>query len=354
MEAVNCLVCGSTDRTVRYRGSDRMCAVPGTFTLVECACCGFLYLSPRPDERELEAYYPPEYSPFQTVGDNVGRFSRRLIELELRRRSEIVCRYASEGSLLDVGASTGDFLAVMRSSGAWDVFGVEPSRIAVERARQVYGLDIEHGTWSDVIYPPDSFDVVTLWEVLEHLPRPREAVRRVFEQLRPGGYIVMSVPNRDSIDSRLFGSAWSGLDIPRHFSVFRRGDVTRILTDAGFENPQVVTLPGPLGAAHNELLFILISLLMALRQDSDGSRLGRRLRSGVRSALTKTVSRNPVALALLFLATLPYSWTARVLNRATQVVVVARKPPLIGVQRDISSTAPHRLTTRWSAAAVSL
>jgi SAM-dependent methyltransferase len=245
VEDVNCLLCGHAERRVRFRGKDRLHHVPGEFTLVECARCGFLYLSPRPDSTEIQRYYPDDYLPFRSAIHEERSPIRRFDRLfGLHKRCQVIRQFKSEGYLLDVGCGTGDFLAVMRSYRGWEVRGLEPHGGAVARAREKYGLAVDHAYLDDVPYAPGTFDVVTMWDVLEHVPRPLHSLRHLRDALRPDGVVIIGLPNRDSLDARLFGQYWAGLDVPRHFSVFSVAHITHTLLEAGYEKPYVLNLNG--------------------------------------------------------------------------------------------------------------
>jgi SAM-dependent methyltransferase len=146
-----------------------------------------------------------------------------------------VARLRPGGRLLDVGAGTGVFLNEMRRYGAWDVKGVELNEAAAEQGRTKFGLDVFRGQVEDAPWPAGSFDVVTLWDVLEHLPDPRGALGRIRTLLSEEGYLICSVPNGGSLDARLFGRYWIGLDAPRHMSVFNLKSLRRLLGETGFE-----------------------------------------------------------------------------------------------------------------------
>jgi SAM-dependent methyltransferase len=322
METVDCLLCGRSEHRVRYRGRDRMGHGPGEFTLVECCRCGFLYLSPRPDATELPRYYPSNYEFYQsTVLEDPSAFSRANRQYDLAKRCDLVLRQRSSGDLLDVGAAVGDFLAAMRARPGWRVRGLELDAGAADHARRVYGLTVDQGDLESVRYPPCSFDVVTLWEVIEHLPQPRHALRCIHTLLRPGGAMVMSLPNRRAMAARLFGPYWLGLDVPRHFSVFSPADISHALQEAGFERPHVFTPRGHLGATHNGLLCGMASLHFWLAGDGPQTTL----QSWAATVLDR-LAVNPRAVVSLFVLTLPYSWLIRALNRGTQMIVVAHRP----------------------------
>jgi len=245
VETVNCHLCGASDRRVRYRGRDLLHGTRGEFTIVECVSCGFLYLSPRPDQSEIDRYYPSDYMPFrrplQQESSAVHRYDRGI---GLRRRCRMIQRWKQTGSLLDVGCGTGDFLVAMRSVPGWSVRGLEPSSGAAEQARALSGLEVDQVFLDQAEYPAGSFDVVTLFDVFEHLPDPREALRRINNWLRPDGVVVLGLPNRRSVEASFFGEYWAGLDVPRHFSIFSPGDVRRLLRETGYAAPEIFNLTG--------------------------------------------------------------------------------------------------------------
>ena len=122
--------------------------------------------------------------------------------------------------MLDVGCATGIFLDGMRSLG-WQAQGVEPSQVAADYAQQRFGLDVFQGRLEDAGFADASFDAVTLWDVLEHVHEPRQVLDEIARILRPGGVLVLSLPNPDSLEARLIGRFWLGWDLPRHLNLFR-------------------------------------------------------------------------------------------------------------------------------------
>lgn len=299
-----------------------MCGVPGDFTLVECERCGFLYLSPRPDAAEIDRFYPDTY-PCHTmsIDDESPAFVRALVEYEMNKRCDAVLSAANGGrGLLDVGCGLGDFLGAMQRRG-WTARGVEPAAGAAEQARSRYGVDVFTGVLEEAPWEPESFDAITLWEVLEHVPQPVESLRQVFDLLKPGGVVVLSVPNRNALQSKVFGSYWIGYDFPRHFSVFSPDHLCRAFDLAGFSESRVFSPRGRLGAMHNEILWVISSVSMWLGTDPAERRVRRQAKRVVTAAAT-----NPVAIVSFFVVTLPLSILARKLNRGSQMFAVARKP----------------------------
>lgn len=320
MEVVNCLLCGYAESTPLIEGWDRMCDVPGTYTLSECNRCGFLFLSPRPDEIEIKRHYPDDY-PFYTSFFDQPSFIQSIGVYELDKRCERVQEAVSGGrDVLDIGCSVGDFLSAMRKRD-WRVTGVEPDPGAAAFARERHGIDVFNGYLDDAPFEPASFDAVTMWEVLEHTSQPLDTLRRAFELLRPGGAIVLSVPNRASWQSRVFGTYWIGNDFPRHFSVFSPDHMRRALRIAGFVEPRTISQRGRLGTMHNELVCFFSSLDLWLR---DGER-----EHGARRFVDRVVAPavgKPAGLVPMFLLTLPVSVAIRKLGRGSQLIAVAHKP----------------------------
>ncbi len=235
-ETTPCLLCGSTACTLLCPTHDRLCGVPGAYRLVRCDCCGLVYLNPRPVVEVIGQYYPETYDPFVAQRlDQMPLPLRLSVCYGLRKRCHLVLRYRVRGRLLDVGCATGQFLAEMAGYPGWEVAGVELSAPAAEFARTVYGLSVHHGDLTSAHFPDAAFDVVTLWDVFEHLYEPVAFLAEVRRILTPDGVMILRTPSLDSWDARVFGPYWAGLDSPRHLAVFSRRTVTRALTTAGFD-----------------------------------------------------------------------------------------------------------------------
>lgn len=237
LERVTCDLCGSTDASRFLEVEDLYYGLPGSFTLQRCDACGLVFLSPRPTRDAIHQYYPDDYSNYdhRAVEDEpffLMRWMRRAKLVQRRRFIERLWK-GRPGRLLDVGCSTGLFLAEMKRHG-WRVTGVEPSSLSADYARRRFELEVFDGGLLDVPLKPDSVDVITFWDVLEHTHSPSAQLQRASSLLRTGGALVVSVPNWNSLDRRLFGQFWQGLDPPRHLYVFDEGTLTAYLKGAGF------------------------------------------------------------------------------------------------------------------------
>ena len=231
METVSCALCGANDSEMVLERADRF---SGTrFQMQRCRRCGLHYVNPRPDADEIGAYYPATYEPHRATGA-AGPLAtwRERQGQSIKRR--FVEAHARAGRLLDVGCATGDFLAHLASHG-WEVQGVETSPHAAQLARERHGIPVHTGRLAEANLPPASVDVVTLWDVIEHLHDPPAELGRIETLLVPGGLLVLTVPNLESWDHRLFGPHWIGWDLPRHLYAFPPLALARMVREAGFE-----------------------------------------------------------------------------------------------------------------------
>ncbi len=240
MESVVCNLCGSHEAKVLHAHlPDMLLQQNGTTaTLVQCCRCGLIYQNPRPTREEIKHHYPDRYDAYhygdeQGTARRHGRLTRQAVEYGIAKRCRYVTRHKQEGTLLDVGCATGLFLQGMRKRGSWEVYGVEPSEYAAASARQS-GLQVITGTLDDVTFPNHTFDVVTMWDVIEHVHDPLGTLQQVARLLKPGGLLVIRTPNYDSWDARLFGRYWSGFEPPRHLYIFTPSTIESALTKTGF------------------------------------------------------------------------------------------------------------------------
>lgn len=245
MEAVNCNFCGADDTELVLESGDRLHGIEGAFRLVRCRQCGLIYLTPRPGPDEMARYYPSDYIAYYRAIEDEPSFLRRLDRrygLHKRCR-EVIRRAGGPGRLLDVGCATGVFLDGMRQRG-WTVRGVEVNAKATQYARERLGLEVFVGELEEAGYPDASFDVVTLWDVLEHVPDPRRTLGEIARILQSEGLLVLSLPNPDCLEARLFGPYWAGWDVPRHLHIFSLPVLERLLTETGFQIQEISSFTG--------------------------------------------------------------------------------------------------------------
>ncbi len=233
-EFVPCDHCGSTEERELFEGPDRLHHLPGTFRVVQCPQCGWIRQNPRPTAETIGFYYPPDYVNFVRAIEDEPRWWRRWDRRYgiLKRRWSIE-RLQPKGRLLDVGCATGVFLHEMQRVG-WEVVGIEPDPAAAGYAQQRLGLDVRVGRLRQVELPDASFDVVTLWDVLEHMHTPWADLQEAHRLLVDGGLLVIRIPHLESPEARWFGPLWLGWDLPRHLYLFPRRALVSALSELGF------------------------------------------------------------------------------------------------------------------------
>jgi len=227
MEHVACILCGT-------RGGRRAFSVRG-FSIVRCGC-GLLYTNPRLRAPALaEMYSAPSY--FEGTSDEVG-YGEYEATADLRRQTfarwlrDVERALPGRGRLLDVGCATGLFLEVARDAG-WSATGLELSAFAAGRARargfEVIATPLESTEWRG-----EPFDLITMWDVIEHLPDPGAAVARARALLRPGGHLAVVTPNAASLHARVAGRRWFLLKPEEHLYYFAPATIRRLLESRGF------------------------------------------------------------------------------------------------------------------------
>jgi SAM-dependent methyltransferase len=242
MEYVRCNLCGADTTIVRYPCTIENRSAKGEWTayacthsgygrhyiIVQCQECGLVYTNPRLDPHDIVDTYKAVEDPLylEERGGRVLTFERHLKPLER------VAGLPDGRLLLDVGCYSGVFVEIAASHG-WDAWGLEPSHWAVEQAR-ARGLRVAQGTLDTADLPETHFDVVTMWDVIEHLTDPRKALERVHRLLRPGGLVVVHTIDIESLFARLMGARWPWL-MEMHVYYFSRRTLRAMLEKCGFE-----------------------------------------------------------------------------------------------------------------------
>jgi 2-polyprenyl-3-methyl-5-hydroxy-6-metoxy-1,4-benzoquinol methylase len=226
-----CVLCGGGERSPRF-------AKQG-WTFVECAC-GLLSLDPLPTAAALAAHHEASYRDGGYADFAAAAAVRDTIA---RARLERLRPLASSGRWLDVGCSTGAFVAAATAAGV-AAEGLEVSATAVDAAR-ARGLAVHHGTVDEFV-PAARFAVVTAFDVIEHLPDPLAFVRRVRAWLEPHGLLALTLPNMASIAARAMGRRWFYYAAPDHVHYFTPSTIRRLLEAAGFASIAVHGATKPL------------------------------------------------------------------------------------------------------------
>jgi 2-polyprenyl-3-methyl-5-hydroxy-6-metoxy-1,4-benzoquinol methylase len=239
MNGPKCNLCGSSESYFLHQIPDLWLARNRiTADFYQCCNCGLIYQFPQPLPETWPILYPENYSVYQPARSS---WVQRLGQM---KRSQVVLRYKSSGKLLDIGCGNGEFLLHMRSRGEWELVGIEHNKRIAESLKSEQQLDIFMDPLEDISFQSSSFEVITMWDVLEHLPDPRSSLQECRRILKPGGVLVLRLPNYESIDAQLFGKCWAGLDSPRHFFVFGKTNIGLLLDETGFSIQEIHTKVG--------------------------------------------------------------------------------------------------------------
>ena len=235
-QIIHCPLCEQSDYTVLYEDlSDHLTGIDGQFRLVVCKGCQLVYQNPQLDAAEIQQYYQEDYvSYFRGTKNNLSLLQWFLLNYGLRKRAQPLLQDNKQGRLLDVGCATGHFLYYMQQHSAWQVYGLEPNAEAARFAQEQFQLDVHVGYLEDKVFPDNYFDAVSLWDVFEHLSDPSHALEEIRRILKPNGLLVLRVPLIHSLDARLFGRYWIGLDQPRHYLLFSHKTLQQMLTQASY------------------------------------------------------------------------------------------------------------------------
>lgn len=206
------------------------------FNLIENSKFGFLETSPQPSLEKLPDYYKSEdYISHTDAKRNAFEKVYHLVRsYTLNKKLQLINSFQPESkALLDVGCGTGDFLQTAQKNG-WTIFGVEPN----QEARGVANQKTNHSVFDiDQLskFENQSFDVITLWHVLEHLPNLEEQVSVFKKLLKPNGTLVVAVPNYKSYDATYYKSFWAAFDVPRHLWHFNATSISKLFAIVSME-----------------------------------------------------------------------------------------------------------------------
>ena len=239
LEFIKCNYCGSESSKLFINGRDYSTSEKDDteFILNTCEKCGLIYQNPRPTSLTIQKYYPDSYSPYNNKSKYLKLFNRIS-----NNEKKCVLKFIRSGNLIDVGCASGYFLHEMQQTGQFNLTGVEFSSYASQRAREEHGLDVFTGNLEAANLQAGQYDVVTMWNVLEHVYDPVGTVNEVFRILRPGGFFIVRVPNPNSLAAKLFGRYWAGLDLPRHLFLFPKNVLKSIAQEVGFFNKRHLLL----------------------------------------------------------------------------------------------------------------
>jgi 2-polyprenyl-3-methyl-5-hydroxy-6-metoxy-1,4-benzoquinol methylase len=286
-----CPLCGQTGAQELLSAPDRLHGRRQNYTLVRCSTCSVVWLSNPPRADEMHHHYTDAYHKLISAAGETA-------PVRWQSRKEALTPIKQSGALLDLGCSSGSFLESLRG-GSWELHGIEMSADCATTAEARSGAKVFVGDILQAPFPPESFDVITCFDVLEHLYEPRRVMAKVTEWLKPGGIFYIFVPNIDSAEARVFGSYWCGLELPRHLFHYSPASFRYLAKSVGLQEISLETRRNP--AVGNSLRYFVDDRLRAVG-----------------------IARTP--LAYLGAASLPWKVARRLVRRTVLRLLLALAP----------------------------
>lgn len=222
---MRCNLCNSSGIRELFQTRDYSGNRDKNYTLVRCQKCGLVFIHPLPTLQESLKSYINDYRAHQKPKSKISQSKIKRLFRETNQQRK--------GKLLDIGCGAGSDLRAFNKIG-WEAVGVEINQSACEHAWAA-GLEVICGTIFDAGFPDNSFDIVRLRHVLEHLDNPRQVLTEVKRILKPGGQVIITTPHIHSFNFALFRKFWYHLDVPRHLYLFNCNNLKQLARVIGFK-----------------------------------------------------------------------------------------------------------------------
>lgn len=199
-----------------------------TFSIVECSSCNFKFTNPRPPIEKLGEYYKSEeyISHSNTSKGFINSIYQSVRKYTLLKKLQLISKFYKTGNLLDIGSGTGEFLNTCKNA-KWNVLGIEPDERARKLSTENYSINVKPEEDIDHLLT-GSFDVITMWHVLEHVPLLNKRIEDLKRLIKPNGIIIIAVPNCNSLDAKIYKEDWAAYDLPRHLYHFTPKDIEKL------------------------------------------------------------------------------------------------------------------------------
>ncbi len=213
------------------------------FRVVQCNCCGLIYLNPRPDISELSVIYPPNYYSYNqkklrdeaSPNSILHKLRYKGFQAKISKSLSLCNLKDRTCAILDVGCGDGHTLDLYAREAGVETYGVDFNLAALNLARE-NGHTVYSGSFEEADMPIDYFDLVTATHVIEHVSDPRQFLRKTHSVLRTDGILWLETPNIGSCDAHWFRQKhWGAYHFPRHWFFFSRDTLIKLATDVGFE-----------------------------------------------------------------------------------------------------------------------
>ncbi|WP_298492607.1 class I SAM-dependent methyltransferase [uncultured Algibacter sp.] len=210
------------------------------FELIKNSEFGYLETKPQPSLNKLPEYYKSEdYISHTDSKRNLFEKAYHLVRsFSLKKKLNLINSFSSgEKKLLDIGCGTGDFLEIAQQN-KWHVSGIEPDK----KARAIANYKTNNSVFQVeqlLQYESNSFDVITLWHVLEHLPNLEQQIQIFKKLLKTNGTLIIAVPNYKSYDAKYYNQFWAAYDVPRHLWHFNKTSISKLVSKQSFKVEKV-------------------------------------------------------------------------------------------------------------------
>lgn len=219
-----CPICSGTEISESLKLKDYFLSQE-LFTIQKCNTCGFQFTNPRPKKEFIAPYYKSE-NYISHSNKSKGVFAilyQKARKINLNSKYKVISKHKEKGKALDIGSGTGHFLNYLEKKG-WNVKGIEPDAASAEFARSNFNLEIDKEQKLKE-FENESFDLITMWHVLEHVHNLNERMEDLKRLIKSDGLIILALPNRESYDANYYDKYWAAYDVPRHLYHFTKRDV---------------------------------------------------------------------------------------------------------------------------------
>jgi SAM-dependent methyltransferase len=240
-DITNCPICNADKISFWRSGTDHNVS-KDEFKISKCDACGFKFTNPIPTENTIGEYYKSDnyISHSATKKGIINKVYHKVRERAIKQKESLISSLSKDKTLLDIGCGTGDFLGYCKTKN-WEAIGLEPD----EDARKLALANNNTETFSLEKLSEletESRDVITMWHVLEHVYNLNEDIEQYKRILKPGGHLVVAVPNCSSHDADHYKENWAALDLPIHLYHFTPNDIDQLMSNHGMKLTKVLPM----------------------------------------------------------------------------------------------------------------
>ncbi len=237
----NCPICGSKKLEKSFKTKDHF-LTKEEFNICRCKKCDFYFTNPRPTTDHLSPYYKSDQY-ISHSNSNRGLFGflyQRVRTFTLKKKYRLINGFRQGSRILDIGCATGQLLHEFKCRG-WDCVGIEPDADARMVAAKDYHLKV-YGEEGLQELEDASFDVITMFHVLEHVSDLEQRMEDLKRLIKANGYVFIALPNLESWDAQHYKEFWAGLDVPRHLYHFKKLNVKRLFENHNFKIEKIIPM----------------------------------------------------------------------------------------------------------------